>query len=603
MSELTDKKLSEEEIPSAMGEDDIVGGLVDGIDAQITPQVLSERLNQRDQDHSGYHVKAATFEGSAPLLTDVVATGPGGSESEADLTLLANSLDANPTSKIRFKKGPDLIGEFDENGLSPKSGIPYTHEDAAIPIAKDTNHLGNYALGLQTIQDSWLGPVFNFKGAEYITVADNININFGANDGSINIRFQTSKDYSGGAGIIMTKRNTGGLREGYRMQVTAANKLEFIIDQGVLTYLITSDDVVNDGEWHTATIKINADSLLSMLVDAIPQADEKVIADAISITSTVDLYIGSNDSGSGSFFTGSTTTPIFFNRLPTDNEAKAFSNPQFAIPYPDIGGSNAVLADADSTFSSDTGFWTKGAGVTIPGDNFCHAAAAPNGSSLIKNTTVLNIGKITEVTFTISNYSAGTLFVVGITGGQTGRNANGTYTVTGAADAAQLSINSSGISTSDISNVIVRQLGATLELPPEDFSPWQGKDRMNALIATPSSQYILQNKAGGKIYPQEYIAIADNDTFLVPDETAMLEIWINVRTAEAATTIRIGTADAGEQVVADSTAPQTTGLQKLTVLISKFVAGDTLYIGTDGGAWSTVVADLYINYRQIKGIL
>jgi hypothetical protein len=42
-------------------------------------------------------------------------------------------------------------------------------------------------------------------------------------------------------------------------------------------------------------------------------------------------------------------------------------------------------------------------------------------------------------------------------------------------------------------------------------------------------------------------------------------------------------------------------MKRLAVLIDGFSAGDTLYIGSDGGAaWSALVADLYVRYQVIK---
>jgi hypothetical protein len=83
----------------------------------------------------------------------------------------------------------------------------------------------------------------------------------------------------------------------------------------------------------------------------------------------------------------------------------------------------------------------------------------------------------------------------------------------------------------------------------------------------------LNNAKSDSEYVNDYFSIADNDTFDVPVNCAFLEIEINVVTAEAGTTIRIGTSNGAQDVVADSTATQSTGSKKLTVLISGFAAG------------------------------
>lgn len=99
--------------------------------------------------------------------------------------------------------------------------------------------------------------------------------------------------------------------------------------------------------------------------------------------------------------------------------------------------------------------------------------------------------------------------------------------------------------------------------------------------------------------------IADNDTFDLPAKSVWLEIWIDVITAEAATTIRIGTTNGGQEIVTDSIIPQTQGMQKLTVLPAgnKFLSADTLYIGSDGGgAWTTLDADIFYKFRVLDDL-
>ena len=85
-----------------------------------------------------------------------------------------------------------------------------------------------------------------------------------------------------------------------------------------------------------------------------------------------------------------------------------------------------VTVTADRDFSSDTGFWTKGTGITI-GSGTCNFTAVADGVTLSR-ASILTVGKYVKVTYAVSGYTSGGIaVVVGGTVGTT-RNANGTYT-------------------------------------------------------------------------------------------------------------------------------------------------------------------------------
>jgi hypothetical protein len=109
-------------------------------------------------------------------------------------------------------------------------------------------------------------------------------------------------------------------------------------------------------------------------------------------------------------------------------------------------GSNIVTPAANSTFTSDTGFWTKDAGVTISGGS-ANWTAAVSTSQLYK-TGQLTVGKYYEATFTISSITTGGLRCN--FGGNLGtlRTTAGTYTERlVATGSGTMAIYSSGAST------------------------------------------------------------------------------------------------------------------------------------------------------------
>ena len=108
-------------------------------------------------------------------------------------------------------------------------------------------------------------------------------------------------------------------------------------------------------------------------------------------------------------------------------------------------GSNIVTPAANSTFTSDTGFWTKDTGVTISGGSANWTATA--ATYQLYKTGQLTVGKYYEATFTIFSITSGGLRCN--IGGNLGtvRTTAGTYTERLVAGSGTMAITSSGAST------------------------------------------------------------------------------------------------------------------------------------------------------------
>jgi hypothetical protein len=108
-------------------------------------------------------------------------------------------------------------------------------------------------------------------------------------------------------------------------------------------------------------------------------------------------------------------------------------------------GSNIVTPAANSTFTSDTGFWSKDTGVTISGGSANWTATA--ATFQLYKTLQLTVGKYYEATFTISSITSGGLRCN--IGGNLGtvRTTAGTYTERLVAGSGTMAITSSGAST------------------------------------------------------------------------------------------------------------------------------------------------------------
>lgn len=126
---------------------------------------------------------------------------------------------------------------------------------------------------------------------------------------------------------------------------------------------------------------------------------------------------------------------------------------------PEIQNSNNVemiTNIADREFSSDTGFWNKGAGISIS-DGVCHFVSSEANIGISK--TLLVINKWYKITFTISNYVSGSLRAVSGNFLYGTYSSNGTYNIYAMAGSTSFALwGVSTVNTLDIDNVSVKEI-------------------------------------------------------------------------------------------------------------------------------------------------
>lgn len=174
-------------------------------------------------------------------------------------------------------------------------------------------------------------------------------------------------------------------------------------------------------------------------------------------TSGTDIYLYY---GNPQATTGSSVDSTFIKQIeaaqvnwPLDDTTTTQSNAR-VINQGEEEGRNMVI---NGTFDSDT-IWTKGTGVSIAGGVAVFTSVpASNG---VSQTLPLVQGKAYEVTYTVSNYSAGNVKAnIGGTDG-TVNNANGTYTqiiISGSTTTFSILRGGSDF-TGDIDNITVTQV-------------------------------------------------------------------------------------------------------------------------------------------------
>lgn len=150
-----------------------------------------------------------------------------------------------------------------------------------------------------------------------------------------------------------------------------------------------------------------------------------------------------------------------------------------------------ITVAADRDFSSDTGFWSKDAGVTISGGAANWAATA--AVFQLFRTLFLTAGKVYDVTYSVTSYTQGGIKLGNGLSGTT-RSAVGTYTERLCATTGTLAWASVGASTTlSIDNVSVKEVTG------------------NHLTQSTTTQRPLLQQDAGNFYEQTIDGVDDNE--------------------------------------------------------------------------------------------
>jgi hypothetical protein len=157
----------------------------------------------------------------------------------------------------------------------------------------------------------------------------------------------------------------------------------------------------------------------------------------------------------------------FFNKALTATEVKElYSGASVAYKYKGANQTSLVTGD-DSTFASATGFWTLlgGSGTISITSNVLRFASTQSGYGA-KRASLVTVGKAYRATFTISNYSAGSIKVYGNgVYSDLAVSSNGTHSLDFIAGSANTDfwINAIGTTTLDLDDFTLVPIGAVAE--------------------------------------------------------------------------------------------------------------------------------------------
>lgn len=164
---------------------------------------------------------------------------------------------------------------------------------------------------------------------------------------------------------------------------------------------------------------------------------------------------------------------------------------------------------ADREFSSDTGFWTKDATLTISGGTL--NANVPLGSQAYLSRAGVSVGKMYKITFTISNYTRGVVNFYPThwsASGQIDFTANGTYTLYATALKSYFPIRFYSAVLS-LDNVSVQEIGwaGSTDLYNGIYAQTAGTDEQKTYAAVKAAAmwcYYNNDAALGAVYGKLY---------------------------------------------------------------------------------------------------
>ena len=310
------------------------------------------------------------------------------------------------------------------------------------------NHGGFPTVNSSTVQGLQDGAAYDFDGSSGKITSGKVE--FGTSDFSYGcwVKFDSFVAYSG----LVCNRSTTSPNIGTELRIGASStNLELFTDFGssaVSSHVAVS--TLSTGRWYHIVAVLDRSDKQSLYIDGVLMDSDSISSQSsTSITNDVDLLIGK----ASAYHNGQIRdVKIFTSALTEPDVRKLYSgeNPKKNL--------NVELV-ANGDFASGTG-WTPQTGWTISG-GAAHAVSAANNQQLYQ-TISLTTGKSYRVTFTVSNLSAGGVFVY-VSSSATYSptfNTNGTHSWVAVADGinSYISLRTSGTSTFNIDNVSVTEV-------------------------------------------------------------------------------------------------------------------------------------------------
>ncbi len=331
------------------------------------------------------------------------------------------------------------------------------------------------------------------SGSNGITVADNNNIDFGT--GNFTLVWRGSlPDWTQAALELALMFKYESATDRWRLIVDESSKVAIYCRAGDTVRIYKQSDALTlgDGTVHEIVVSVTRESaggagVVDFYSDGISIGSRSITAaTTVSLSNTGNLYVSGTNGGR----TASTTHfAATFNRALT--AAEVLSLYRNGVDWADKWGSQTSLITGDnSTFASDTGWWTL-SGATI-GSGVCSIPT----TKYIRRNALLTPGK--KYRLTATNGGAGALLVtdMDIVGyGTLPAGATTSIEFTAGSNTHLGVQNVSGV-TNTLDNITLYEIGATLALEPEGIQgdKWYDSSSNDLHASYPASGSSLVRK-------------------------------------------------------------------------------------------------------------
>ena len=505
----------------------------------------------------------------------------------------------------------DYLDALTEDSSPDSTDYIYVRTAAGSRKRKITDQLnGIGSLAIKTGNGGDIGGYLMDGVNDYITVPDNANLDFGLSDFSIEVYF-TLSSLSGLQTFCF--KGSLGFSAGYTLILNSGNIMLELTDSvtGNINCTLFSASILSINTPYHLVVNADRDgNVTAYLNGVLTGSPTDISANSGSLNNVYNFAMGSTSSNF--WFGGRIFLVRLYNRLLTATEiASIYNNGRpdlYELPLSLRGANNTEMV-TDGTMESDS--WSKSGNWAYDVANKKYSVTSGALSNLHKLVYMI-VGRRYQVTVECLDYVSGS-FTVQIGGGVEGYTTIGTVTAAGVftfdgimAGNSTLLLQTSTDAQLSVDNVSCVPIGNVAEYLPQNAGSlgWIESSGNQLPGATSGSPICLTKEVRPPQYRDIRLAIAANTdttlTGIVPRGYKIVSI--RAKGSDSLADIKIGSASAGEQIVAATTTSSTT--PKLLTLAA--TANDaysesaevTLYARHDTSA-SGKTMDLIFHFEKV----
>ena len=221
---------------------------------------------------------------------------------------------------------------------------------------RDIDLGGNFMLDEQGLQDRIATSYYRMDGnGDYAALADDAKQDVGINDFGLSVRFKPDNVTT--ARQVLQNKESGGI--GYGLEIRE-DDLWIRLDDGTVdvTAKIATAVISND-VWFHYLVRFDRSGNATAYVNGVKVGTVDISTAGLTLSNAGAYRVGTESGGTTLEFTGQISHNRFFNYLPSEVDAKSYSQGG-AVDYSDIGATNTELMpnQVDRDFSGASA-WTN----------------------------------------------------------------------------------------------------------------------------------------------------------------------------------------------------------------------------------------------------